>query len=181
MAKNRKEGDPIVVKKYANRRLYNTDTSSYITLDDLATMVRDNTDFKVVDAKTGEDITHAILTQIIVDQEASGGEQMLPVSFLRDLISMYGNSMQSMMPSYLEASMASFRKNREQLQEAFQKGIAANPFAKLAETNLKMMQGAAQAWIPGGSAKQSPSQSDELAEMRAQMAAMQRKLDEMGD
>ena len=183
MAKNRKEGDPIVVKKYANRRLYNTDTSSYITLDDLATMVRDNTDFQVVDAKTGEDITHAILTQIIVDQEASGGEQMLPVSFLRDLISMYGNSMQSMMPSYLEASMASFRKNREQLQEAFQKGIAANPFAKLAETNLKMMQGAAQAWIPGSQAKapsQGPAtQTDELAEMRAQMAAMQKKLDEM--
>ena len=183
MAKNRKEGDPIVVKKYANRRLYNTNTSSYITLDDLATMVRDNTDFQVVDAKTGEDITHAILTQIIVDQEASGGEQMLPVSFLRDLISMYGNSMQSMMPSYLEASMASFRKNREQLHEAFQKGIAANPFAKLAETNLKMMQGAAQAWIPGSQAKapsQGPAtQTDELAEMRAQMAAMQKKLDEM--
>ena len=103
--------------------------------------------------------------------------------FLRDLISMYGNSMQSMMPSYLEASMASFRKNREQLQEAFQKGIAANPFAKLAETNLKMMQGAAQAWIPGGAAKASSqkpaAQNDELAEMRAQMAAMQKKLDEM--
>ena len=181
MAKNRKEGDPIIVKKYANRRLYNTDTSSYITLDDLATMVRDNTDFQVVDAKTGEDITHSILTQIIVDQEASGGEQMLPVSFLRDLISMYGNSMQSMMPSYLEASMASFRKNREQLQEAFQQGIAANPFTRMAETNLKMMQGAAQAWIPGGSAKPASRQSDELAELRAQMAAMQKKLDEMGD
>ena len=180
MAKNRKEGDPIVVKKYANRRLYNTDTSSYITLDDLATMVRDDTDFQVVDAKTGEEITHSILTQIIVDQEASGGEQMLPVSFLRDLISMYGNSMQSMMPSYLEASMASFRKNREQLQEAFQKGITSNPFAKMAEANLKMMQGAAQAWIPGGSTKPASEQSDELAEMRAQMAAMQKKLDEMG-
>lgn len=179
MAKNRKEGDPIVVKKYANRRLYNTDTSSYITLDDLATMVRDNTDFEVVDAKTGEDITHAILTQIIVDQESSGGEQMLPVSFLRDLISMYGNSMQSMMPSYLEASMASFRNNRVQLQEAFQKGVAANPFAKLAEINLKMMQDAAQAWIPGGTAKTPPKPSDDLAEMRAQMAAMQKKLDEM--
>ena len=181
MAKNRKEGDPIIVKKYANRRLYNTDTSSYITLDDLATMVRDNTDFQVVDAKTGEDITHSILTQIIVDQEASGGEQMLPVSFLRDLISMYGNSMQSMMPSYLEASMASFRKNREQLQEAFQQGIAANPFTRMAETNLKMMQGAAQAWIPGGTTKPASKQSDELAELRAQMAAMQKKLDEMGD
>jgi len=183
MAKNRKEGDPIVVKKYANRRLYNTDTSSYITLDDLATMVRDNTDFKVVDAKTGEDITHAILTQIIVDQEASGGEQMLPVSFLRDLISMYGNSMQSMMPSYLEASMANFRKNREQLQAAFAKGIEANPLAKMAEANFKMMQNAAEAFIPGtrktGPKDTKPDQTDELAQMREQMAAMQKKLDEL--
>ena len=148
----------------------------------LAKMTREGLDFTVLDAKSGDDITHAILTQIIVEEEANG-EQMLPVSFLRDLISMYGNSMQSMMPSYLEASMASFRKNREQLQEAFQKGIAANPFAKLAETNLKMMQGAAQAWIPGSQAKASSqgpeSQNDELAEMRAQMAAMQKKLDEM--
>lgn len=179
MARQRNEGDPIVVKKYANRRLYNTDTSSYITLDDLAAMVRDDIDFQVLDAKTGEEITHAILTQIIVDQEASGGEQMLPISFLRDLIGMYGNSMQSMMPSYLEASMASFRQNREQLHAAFQKGIAANPFARLAETNLKMMQDAAQAWMPGSAIKAPPKQSDELAEMRAQMAAMQKKLDEM--
>ena len=183
MAKRTAEGEPIIIKKYANRRLYNTDTSSYITLDDLAVMVRENVDFQVLDAKTGDDITHTILTQIIVEEESHGTQHMLPVSFLRDLISMYGNSMQSMMPSYLEASMASFRKNREQLQEAFQKGIAANPFAKLAETNLKMMQGAAQAWIPGSQAKASSqgpaSQTDELAEMRAQMAAMQKKLDEM--
>jgi len=179
MAKRTRDGDPIVIKKYANRRLYNTDTSSYITLDDLAKMTRENVDFSVIDAKSGDDITHTILTQIIVEQESTG-EQMLPVSFLRDLISMYGNSMQSMMPSYLEASMASFRKNREQLQEAFQKGITSNPFAKIAEANLKMMQGAAQAWIPGGGTKPASEQSDELAEMRAQMAAMQKKLDEMG-
>ena len=182
MAKRADDGSAIVIKKYANRRLYNTGTSSYITLEDIAEMVREETDFQVVDAKTGEDITHAILTQIILDQESSGkGAQMLPVSFLRDLIGMYGNSMQSMMPSYLEASMASFRKNREQLQEAFQQGIAANPFTRMAETNLKMMQGAAQAWIPGGTTKPASKQSDELAELRAQMAAMQKKLDEMGD
>ena len=188
MAKNRKEGDPIVVKKYANRRLYNTDTSSYITLDDLATMVRDNTDFEVVDAKTGEDITHAILTQIIVDQEASGGEQMLPVSFLRDLISMYGNSMQSMMPSYLEASMANFRANQAKIAEAWQSGMAGNPFAKMAETNLAMMRAATDAFTgqagAGKSAPRAESPSDdtaqELASMRDQMAAMQKKLDELG-
>jgi len=178
MAKRTAEGEPITIKKYANRRLYNTDTSSYITLDDLAGMVRDNVDFQVLDAKSGEDITHTILTQIIVEEE-SHGSQMLPVSFLRDLISMYGNSMQSLMPSYLEASMANFRKNREQLQDAFAKGLAANPLAKIAETNLKMMQNAAEAFIPGARKAAKPDQSSELAEMREQMAAMQKKLDEL--
>jgi len=184
MAKRTRDGDPIVIKKYANRRLYNTDTSSYITLDDLAKMTRENVDFSVIDAKSGDDITHTILTQIIVEQESTG-EQMLPVSFLRDLISMYGNSMQGMMPSYLEASMASFRKNREQLQEAFQKGVEANPMARMVETNLKLMQNAAEVFMPGGKppiAKPPtarPAPKDELAQMREQMAAMQKKLDEL--
>ena len=179
MAKRTAEGEPIIIKKYANRRLYNTDTSSYITLDDLAGMVRQNVDFQVIDAKSGDDITHTILTQIIVDEEASGS-QMLPVSFLRDLISMYGNSMQAMMPSYLEASMANFRKNREQLQAAFAKGIEANPLAKMAEANLKLMQNAAEALIPAArKPTPRPEQPSELAEMRAQMAAMQKKLDEL--
>ena len=182
MAKRTADGEPIIIKKYANRRLYNTDTSSYITLDDLAKMVRENVDFHVLDAKTGDDITHTILTQIIVEEE-SHGAQMLPVSFLRDLISMYGNSMQAMMPSYLEASMANLRKNREQLQAAFAKGMENNPLAKMAEANFKMMQNAAEAFIPGrnksGQDKRGPDQSDELAQMREQMAAMQKKLDEM--
>ena len=183
MAKRTAEGEPIIIKKYANRRLYNTDTSSYITLDDLAKMVRENVDFQVVDAKSGDDITHTILTQIIVEEESQGGQQMLPVSFLRDLISMYGNSMQAMMPSYLEASMANFRKNREQIQAAFAKGIEANPLAKMAEANFKMMQNAAEAFIPGslktGSKAAKPDQSAELAQMRTQMAEMQKKLDEL--
>ena len=178
MAKRTAEGEPIIIKKYANRRLYNTDTSSYITLDDLAKMVRDNVDFQVLDAKSGTDITHTILTQIIVEEE-SHGTQMLPVSFLRDLISMYGNSMQSMMPSYLEASMANFRKNREQLQAAFAKGIESNPLAKMAEANFKMMQNAADVLIPGARKAAKPGQADELAQMRAQMAEMQKKLDEL--
>ena len=182
MAKRTADGEPIIIKKYANRRLYNTDTSSYITLDDLAKMVRENVDFQVLDAKSGDDITHTILTQIIVEEE-SHGTQMLPVSFLRDLISMYGNSMQSMMPSYLEASMANFRKNREQLQAAFAKGIEANPLAKMAEANFKMMQNAAEVFIPGtrksATKNAKPDQTDELAQMREQMAAMQKKLDEL--
>ena len=180
MAKRTAEGEPIIIKKYANRRLYNTDTSSYITLDDLAKMVRENVDFNVLDAKTGDDITHTILTQIIVEEE-SHGTQMLPVSFLRDLISMYGNSMQAMMPSYLEASMTNLRKNREQLQTAFAKGIEVNPLAKMAEANFKMMQNAAEAFIPGRATAPSKAaaseQSDELAQMREQMAEMQKKLD----
>ena len=181
MARKTAEGEPIIIKKYANRRLYNTDTSSYITLDDLAKMVRENIDFNVLDAKSGDDITHTILTQIIVEEE-SHGTHMLPVSFLRDLISMYGNSMQAMMPSYLEASMANLRKNREQIQSAFTKGMEANPLAAMAEANFKMMQNAAEAFIPA-TRKADPAeragQDDDLAEMRAQMAAMQKKLDEM--
>ncbi len=181
MARKTAEGEPIIIKKYANRRLYNTDTSSYITLDDLAKMVRENIDFNVLDAKSGDDITHTILTQIIVEEE-SHGSQMLPVSFLRDLIGMYGNSMQAMMPSYLEASMANLRKNREQIQSAFTKGMEANPLAAMAEANFKMMQNAAEAFIPA-TRKADPAeksgQDDDLAEMRAQMAAMQKKLDEM--
>ena len=160
MAKRTAGGEAIIIKKYANRRLYNTDTSSYITLDDLAKMVRENVDFHVLDAKTGDDITHTILTQIIVEEE-SHGTQMLPVSFLRDLISMYGNSMQAMMPSYLEASMTNLRKNREQLQAAFAKGIETNPLAKMAEANFKMMQNAAEAFIPATRKPARDDQSDE--------------------
>jgi len=185
MAKSRSEGDAVIVKKYANRRLYNTSTSSYITLDDLAGMVRENVDFVVLDAKTGEDITHSILTQIIMDEESSG-EQMLPVSFLRQLIGMYGNSMQSLMPSYLEASMKNFRENQSKIREAFEKGISNTPLAKIHETNMAMMRAAADALMPGSSDGDSEKPADaesnksEIAALRAQMAAMQKKLDELG-
>ena len=181
MAKRADDGSAVVIKKYANRRLYNTGTSSYITLEDIAAMVRAETDFQVVDAKSGEDITHQILTQIILDQENSGkGAQMLPVSFLRDLIGMYGNSMQSMIPGYLEASMASFRKNRAELAEAWSKGLSANPFAKIAETNIAMMRAAAEAFMPGTKpAAPPPAKEDDLSALRAQMAEMQKKLDQL--
>lgn len=181
-------GDAITIKKYANRRLYNTASSSYITLEDLAKMVRENVEFQVLDAKTGDDITHQILTQIIMDEEASGGQQMLPVSFLRQLISMYGNSMQAMMPSYLEASMANFRDNQSKIREAFDKGISATPFAAIHETNMAMMRAAADVFMPGlGKGRDKPASSkpatearDEIAVLREQMAAMQKKLDELG-
>lgn len=181
MAKRADDGSAIVIKKYANRRLYNTGTSSYITLDDIAAMVRAETDFQVLDAKTGEDITHQILTQIILDHESSGkGTQMLPVSFLRDLIGMYGNSVQSMVPGFLEASMSSFRKNREELAVAWSKGLTANPFARIAETNIAMMRAAAEAFLPGAKASSPPpAKDDDFATLRAQMAEMQKKLDQL--
>ena len=119
--------------------LYNTATSSYVTLDFLADMTRRDQDFVVVDAKTGDDITHNVLTQIIVDEESSG-KQMLPVKFLRQLISMYGNSMQSLMPSYLEASMDNFRKNQKQFQEAVEGALNKNPLGQMAVKNQKQFQ-----------------------------------------
>ena len=141
MAKTKKKipDGPIIIKKYANRRLYNTQTSNYITLDFLAEMTRNDEDFTVVDAKTGEDITHNVLTQIIVDEESSG-KKMLPVKFLRQLISMYGNSMQSLMPSYLEASMDNFRKNQKQFQEAVEGALNKNPLGQMAVKNQKQFQ-----------------------------------------
>lgn len=179
--------ESIVIKKYANRRLYNTASSSYITLEDLAKMVRDNVNFSVYDAKSGEDITHSILTQIIMDEEANG-EQMLPVNFLRQLISMYGNSMQSMMPSYLEAAMTNFRENQSKIREAFEKGMQNNPLSAIHESNMAMMRAAAETFIPGAKAqlskrdkkaKSEVSEESEIATLREQMAAMQKKLDEL--
>jgi len=177
-------GDAITIKKYANRRLYNTASSSYITLEDLAQMVRENIEFQVLDAKSGDDITHSILTQIIMDEEANG-EQMLPVSFLRQLIGMYGNSMQALMPSYLEASMANFRDNQSKIREAFDKGMTGNPFTAIHQTNMAMMRAAADVFLPGVSKlKDKPAApvtpaNDELALLREQMAAMQKKLDDL--
>jgi len=177
--------EPVVIKKYANRRLYNTASSSYITLDDLASMVREDVDFQVFDAKSGDDITHSILTQIIVEEETHG-EQMLPVSFLRQLIGMYGNSMQKMMPSYLEASMANFRENQAKIREAFESGMSKNPLTAIQETNMAMMRAAAQSFMP--TAQTTPAKSDraaaentsdDLAALREQMAAMQKKLDNL--
>ncbi|AWW74767.1 polyhydroxyalkanoate synthesis repressor PhaR [Erythrobacter sp. KY5] len=177
----------IVIKKYANRRLYNTASSSYITLDDLAKMVRENVDFAVFDAKSGEDITRSILTQIIMEEESNGGK-MLPVSFLRQLIGMYGNSMQTMMPSYLEASMQNFRDNQTKIREAFEKGMANNPLTAIHETNMAMMRAAAETLIPGAKGlgktakpeqSANESSSEEIAVLREQMAAMQKKLDDL--
>ena len=181
------ESDPVVIKKYANRRLYNTETSSYITLDLLSQMTREGREFTVVDAKSGEDITHNVLTQIIMEEESSG-QQMLPVGFLRELISMYGNSMQSMIPQYLEASMEAFRKNQEKFQSAMEGSIKNSPFAQLARQNLAMFEAASSAFTPRKDKPASPAQpaaaassDDEIAALKAQLSAMQRKIDDLVD
>ena len=178
--------DTVIIKKYANRRLYNTRSSSYITLDDLSRMTREGINFQVIDAKTGNDITHSVLTQIIMEEEASGGEQMLPISFLRQLIGMYGNSMQALMPHYLEAAMDNFRDNQLKLQETWKASMGPDTFAKMAETNMAMFNAATQAFIPSqkaGAAQdktKEPSGESDLLKLREQMEAMQKKLDELG-
>ena len=123
---------PVVVKKYANRRLYNTATSSYVTLDDLATMIKEGGDFVVYDAKTGEDITRSVLTQIIVEQEQKG-QNLLPISFLRQLISFYGDSMQFLVPGYLEQAMTAFSGNQEQMRNSLRATFGIFPFGQFEE------------------------------------------------
>ena len=108
---------PVVIKKYANRRLYNTATSAYVTLDHLSQMVKEKTDFVVYDAKTGDDITRSVLTQIIFEEESKGGQTLLPIPFLRQLISFYGDSLQGVVPQYLEMSMSQFARNQDQMRE----------------------------------------------------------------
>ncbi|MBV8133936.1 MAG: polyhydroxyalkanoate synthesis repressor PhaR [Alphaproteobacteria bacterium] len=132
------DGGPVVVKKYANRRLYNTATSNYVTLDDLARMIKDGGDFVAYDAKTGEDITRSVLTQIIVEQEQKG-QNLLPISFLRQLISLYGDSMQFLVPGYLEQAMLAFAQNQEQMRKNLQATFGIFPFGQFEEMGKQNM------------------------------------------
>jgi polyhydroxyalkanoate synthesis repressor PhaR len=185
---------PVIIKKYANRRLYNTETSSYITLDHLAAMTREGRDFKVVDAKTEDDITHNVLTQIIMEEEARG-QTMLPVNFLRQLIALYGDSMQAMVPGYLEASMESFRRNQEQFKSAVEGAFANSPFAEIAKRNMAMFEAAASAFKPGNmpgapgmAAEASPAApapeaatgGDDVAALKAELSRLQDKIERLG-
>jgi len=138
---------PVTIKKYANRRLYDTESSSYITLEHLAAMTRAGREFKVVDARSGEDITRTVLTQIIMEQE-NGAQTMLPVPFLRQLIGMYGNAMGPMVPGMLEASMEALKKNGEQVKEATLSAVAGTPFEALARQNMAMFETAAAMFAP---------------------------------
>jgi polyhydroxyalkanoate synthesis repressor PhaR len=177
----------VVIKKYANRRLYNTETSSYITLDHLAMMTREGREFRVVDAKTDEDITHNVLTQIIMEEEGRGARPMLPVNFLRQLISMYGDSMQAMVPGYLEASMESFRRNQAQFKSAVEGAFANTPFAEITKRNMAMFEAAAKAFKPAAGAAPAPTPTDapaggkdaEIAALKAELARLQEKVDQL--
>ena len=139
MAKRTAEGEPIIIKKYANRRLYNTATSSYVTLDHLCQMVQEDVDFVVYDAKSGDDITRSVLTQIIVEEE-SKGQNLLPINFLRQLISFYGDSMQWMVPSYLEHMMEAFSQNQDRMRQSMQETFGGMfPFGNLKEVGKQNM------------------------------------------
>ncbi len=175
---------PVVIKKYANRRLYNTASSSYITLEHLAVMTRAGEEFQVFDAKTGEDITRPVLAQIVMEGE-SNGQTMLPAPFLRQLIAMYGDSMQAMVPHYLEASMDAFSKHQLQFREAVTGafgGGAFKPFEVLAKQNMAMFQAAAD-MLTGRAAlvKAEPAKAEtgELDALKAQMATLQAQLEKL--
>ncbi len=185
---------PVVVKKYANRRLYNTESSSYITLDNLAEMVRNGRDFVVYDAKTGDDITRGVLTQIIVEEEGKG-QNLLPTEFLRQLIGFYGGSMQGLVPQYLEQAMAAFSDQQEQMRSAMQKTMGSIfPFGNMEEVgrqNMAMMERAFSMFAPfhrpdentppgapqpgAGAASEAELLRRENQRLRAELAAAQAK------
>ena len=196
---NGKDDEQVTIKKYANRRLYNTATSSYVTLDHLAQMVKDGIDFAVFDAKTGEDITRSVLTHIIVEEE-SKGPNLLPIDFLRHLITFYGDSLQAVVPNYLDHTMHAFARNQEQIRGAMQDALGGlNPFGQFGEIgkqNMAMFENAMKMFVPfyGANDTQatygsdSPAATadakekgavDELEALKAQLAQMQVRLDQM--
>lgn len=194
------ENRPVIIKKYANRRLYNTDTSTYVTLEDLAEMVRSERDFVVYDAKTGEDLTHSVLTQIIVEQE-SRGTNLLPIGFLRQLIRFYGDSMQRLVPSYLEFSLDSLTRQQEQYRRRFAHTFGTAAFEAMQEQvrkNFATFERALGLFSPFSgppgeskndhaaasspskeSTAETPRSDDEIANLKAELTAMKERLDEI--
>jgi polyhydroxyalkanoate synthesis repressor PhaR len=193
------KSEPTIIKKYANRRLYHTGTSTYVTLDDLAQMVKKGDEFTVVDAKTGEDITRSVLTQIIFEQEGKSGQNLLPVNFLRQLIGYYGDSMQALIPTYLEHSFKMLAENQQKFRDQFSASFATGSFGKMDEQmqkNMTMFRDAMSLFTPFGLAagKKTTEQSgaasaeegdatsgnDELNSLKRELAEMQKKIDRLG-
>lgn len=198
--------ESIVIKKYANRRLYNTETSQYVTLDDLGAMVRADKDFVVYDAKSGDDLTHSVLTQIIVDQESrNDGQNMLPTPFLRQLIRFYDDQIGRMVPSYLQFSLENLVKEQEKIRSQFtaaftNPAVAFEAYQEQARKNMVMFEQAVAMWTSFGAAAQpgsrppdvpapgdkpkieavpSAAKGDEISELKAQLESMQRSLEKL--
>ena len=197
------ENRPVIIKKYANRRLYNTDTSTYVTLEDLATMVKSGEDFVVYDAKTSEDITRSVLTQIIFEQENKEGQNLLPITFLRQLIRFYGDSMQRLVPSYLEFSLDSLTRQQEQYRRRFAHTFGTAAFEAMQEQVRKNFATFERALglfspftgtvpseskndhAPAATAKEptaeTPRSDDEIANLKAELTAMKERLDRLSN
>jgi polyhydroxyalkanoate synthesis repressor PhaR len=189
-----KTAEPVTIKKYANRRLYNTGTSAYVTLEDLAAMVKTGEDFVVYDAKTGEEITRSVLTQIIFEQENKEGQNLLPIAFLRQLIRFYGDSMQMLVPRYLEVSIESLTREQEKFRHQLAQAFGGSPFGALEETvrrNMEMFERAFAMFTPfarresqnaaaAAEADKTPAgKGGEIDDLKRQLDEMQRKVDKL--
>ncbi len=180
--------EPVTIKKYANRRLYNTGTSTYVTLEDLAVMVKDGEDFVVYDAKSGEDITRSVLAQIIFEQEGKAGQSLMPINFLRQLIRFYGDSMQMLVPRYLEQSMQSFTgqqdKFRQQMAQAF--GVTGfGPLEDQVRRNMEMFEKTFALFAPFARGEKSATgdtikSTEDIDELKRQLDEMQKRIDKLG-
>lgn len=199
MSEAKSNQSPITIKKYANRRLYNTATSSYVTLEHLAQMVKDGTDFVVFDAKSTDDITRSVLTQIIVEEEAKGGQNLLPIGFLRQLIGFYGDQLGGLVPRYLEHSMQAFQRNEEQMRQYMQQALDGifpfNPLEEVGKQNMAFIENAMKmfsSFYPGGTQmpggippflpvheNPAPPASGETETLKAQLDRLQRQVDEL--
>jgi polyhydroxyalkanoate synthesis repressor PhaR len=194
-----KSDQPTTIKKYANRRLYNTGTSTYVTLEDLASMVKDGEDFLVYDAKSGDDITRSVLAQIIFEQENKAGQNLLPTTFLRQLIRFYGDSMQMVVPKYLEQAIASLTQEQEKFRKQISTSLSGTPFAPLEEQvrrNMELFQQTFSMFKPFGpaptparlgaaapepepDANAAAATDSNIDDLRQQMKDMQERLEKM--
>ncbi|MET0744438.1 MAG: polyhydroxyalkanoate synthesis repressor PhaR [Microvirga sp.] len=193
-----KSDEPVTIKKYANRRLYNTGTSTYVTLEDLAAMVKGGDDFVVYDAKSGEDITRSVLAQIIFEQENKEGQNLLPINFLRQLIRFYGDSMQMLVPRYLEVSIESLTREQQKFRDQMAQAFGGSPFGALEDQvrrNMEMFERAFAMFTPfarregqvGEADKGTPragtagGSADEIDDLKRQMEEMQKRLERLSD
>jgi polyhydroxyalkanoate synthesis repressor PhaR len=189
-----KSEEPTTIKKYANRRLYNTGTSTYVTLEDLATMVKAGEDFVVYDAKTGEDITRSVLAQIIFEQENKEGQNLLPIKFLRQLIRFYGDSMQTLVPRYLEVSIESLTREQEKFRQHMAQAFGVTAFGPIEEQvrrNMEMFERAFAMFAPFAKRESAATEAEkppraaaaggDIDELKRQMEEMQRRLERLSD